>query len=779
MTEQNQEKISEEKRIKRVQNEIDKIIEKLKVNVSEVKNRVIELRKNFWEDVTVNLDEPDDVIETQASIKQQAELLSERERSHGQWSERLKTLDKLKNNPYFGRIDFLEDGEEETDRIYIGISSLMDANEENFLIYDWRAPISSMYYDYPPGRAEYETMDDKITGEIKLKRQFIIRNGKLEGMFNTGITIGDHLLQSVLGQNASETMESIVATIQKEQNQIIRNEDNKILVVQGVAGSGKTSAALQRVAYLLYRHRQSLTSENILLFSPNPLFNSYVANVLPELGEANMKQTTFQEYIEKRLRESLQIETPFEQMEHYLTTRFDGQYDEKMTAIHFKSSLTFKQLMDDFINYLSGEGIQFRNITFKGRILITKEEIYEYFYSLDSNVTIANRMDGVRDWILERLSAVEKTERQKDWVLSEIELLDKEEYVKAFQELDQQKGFNDESFDDFEREEQKLRKWVVQRRLNPLRRKIKRLQFVNVRLTYMRFYQEWSHQQPYLEQLPREWGSISGQSIENLSRKFLSWEEVTPYLYVHDHLLGSMTNRGIRHVFIDEAQDYSPFQFAYLKDKFPNSQMTVLGDVNQAIYAHALLGETVIDAPHEEKMEKITLTKSYRSTKPIVEFTKHIVDGGDMIEPFNRDGKKPLLKKVKSENELSSVIPKTVHELQAKGYETIAIICHSMQESKQAYLDLKAYLPVTLIDEKTTTFEKGLIIVPTYLAKGIEFDAVVVYNASQDVYQDELERNLFYTACTRAMHELVLMSAGEPSNFIQDVQENKYNVVNE
>ncbi|QHS23663.1 UvrD-helicase domain-containing protein [Virgibacillus sp. MSP4-1] len=779
MDEQNQERLAEEHRIKNVQKEIDKVIQKLKTNVGDVKERVLELRKNFWEDVTVNLDEPDDVIETQASIKQQAELLSERERSHGQWSERLKTLDKLKDNPYFGRIDFLEDGEKETDKIYIGISSLMDANEENFLIYDWRAPISSMYYDYPPGRAEYETVEGTIEGEIKLKRQFIIRNGQLEGMFNTGITIGDHLLQSVLGQNASETMESIVATIQKEQNQIIRNEHNKILIVQGVAGSGKTSAALQRIAYLLYRHRQSLTSENILLFSPNPLFNSYVANVLPELGEANMKQTTFQEYLEKRLRESFKIETPFEQMERYLTSRFDGQYEEKMAAIHFKSSLTFKQLLDDFLDNLSAEGIEFRNITFKGKVLVSKDEIYHYFYSLDSHVTIAHRMDEVCDWILEKLAEVEKTERQKDWVLSEIELLDKEDYAQAFQKLDQQKNFNDETFDDYEREEQKLRKWVVRRRMNPLRQKIKRLQFVNVRQTYLKFYQEWSHHDFNRGKLPKEWGAISGQSIENLSRKFLSWEEVTPYLYVHDHLLGSMKDRGIRHVFIDEAQDYSPFQFAYLKDKFPSSQMTVLGDVNQAIYAHALLGDTVIDASHEEKMEKITLMKSYRSTRPIVEFTRHIVEGGDRIQPFNRDGNRPLLKKVSEEAHLSFSIKKTIQELQSRGHETIAVICHSMQEAEKAYHQLKEQLSVSLIDEETTTFEKGIVLVPTYLAKGIEFDAVILYNASQHVYQGELERNLFYTACTRAMHELVMMSAGTPCSFIQEVPDEKFEVVND
>ncbi|MRG86333.1 RNA polymerase recycling motor HelD [Salinibacillus xinjiangensis] len=776
MDEQSQDWLAEQERVEKVKHEIEIIKRKLKTSLSQVRDRVIELRENFWEDVTVNLEEMDDVIETQASIKQQAELLSERERSHGQWSERLKTLDRLKSSPYFGRIDFVEDGEQETDEVYIGIASLMDAKDENFLIYDWRAPISSMYYDYPPGQAQYDTVDGTISGEITLKRQYIIRNGQLKGMFNTGLTIGDHLLQAVLGENASDTMESIVSTIQKEQNQIIRNERNKILIVQGVAGSGKTSAALQRVAYLLYRHRITLTSENILLFSPNPLFNSYVANVLPELGEENMKQTTFQQHLEEGLGSGYQMETPFEQMEAFLTKSYTN-HNEKLAGIQFKSTLTFKQLIDNYIKDLSGKGIQFRNISFKGNVLLKKEEIRDYFYSLDDTVSIGHRMDEVSQWILTRLKEMERAEREKDWVLEEVELLDKDDYVRIFHELDKEQNFNEDTFDDFIREEDQLRKLVVARRLNPLKKKVEKLAFVNVLATYVKFYQEWSQQNNQQELVPENWQAICEHSVDHLKRKHFSWEEATPYLYFKERLLGFIANKTIRHVFIDEAQDYSDFQFAYLKEKFPSSQFTVLGDMNQAIYAHALQGDTVLEAEHQEKMEKLTLTRSYRSTKEIVEFTKHLVKNGNLIQPFNREGEKPTLQKVSYEKDLLYAIMNQVGDWRAEGYETIAVICKSMEESQAAYERLSELLSsVSLITEETTTFEKGIVIVPAYLAKGIEFDGVILYNVSKEVYDQDSERNLFYTACTRAMHELVLMSIGEPSHFLHDVPEEKYEI---
>lgn len=274
----------EQERVGRVTAEIGKRMDDLQQRVSGLKSEIVNIRKNFWDDVTVNVDEPHETVETAVSVKQQAEVLAERERSFRHANKELSILSRMRKSPWFGRIDFREDGEQETEKIYLGIASFRDENDE-FLVYDWRAPISSLYYDGTPGTVRYETPGGTVTGTLELKRQYIIRNGKIISLFDTGVTIGDELLQEVLGKHADAQMKSIVATIQKEQNRIIRSEGPRLLIVQGAAGSGKTSTALQRVAWLLYRYRGSLTADQIMLFSPNPMFNSYVSTVLPELGK--------------------------------------------------------------------------------------------------------------------------------------------------------------------------------------------------------------------------------------------------------------------------------------------------------------------------------------------------------------------------------------------------------------------------------------------------------------------------------------------------------------
>ncbi|WP_226037199.1 RNA polymerase recycling motor HelD [Aquibacillus saliphilus] len=773
MDEQDKDWIEEQKRVNIVVEEINKKIKKLKERVGGLKERVIDIRKNFWEDVTVNLDDPDDVIETQASLKQQAEFLSERERSHGQVSEQLITLERLHNSPYFGRIDFKENEVPSAEPIYIGISSLMDEKDEDFYIYDWRAPISSLYYDYPPGKAQYETIDGAIEGEIELKRQFIIGDSKIKGMFDTGLTIGDHLLQTVLGNNADTNMKSIVATIQREQNQIIRNEKSDLLIVQGVAGSGKTSAALQRVAYLLYRYREVLSSENMILFSPNPLFNSYVATVLPELGEENMRQTTFHQYVDAQLGNEFDVETPFEQMEFYLNGLGDG-YSTRVDGISYKASLTYKQQIDGFIRQLETDGLMFKNITFRGEKVITNKEIKTYFYSLDKSLSIPNRMEAVVEWLLSRLKDFERIERSKDWVIEESELLDKEDYLNVHNQLQEENKFSEDTFDDFEREESLLRMQVVADRMKPLKQKIKRLFFVDSKNTYIKLLEDSKDANYSRENLPMYWESICDQTIEDLKEKRLTWEDATPYLYFKKMVVGFNGNRAIQHLFIDEAQDYSPIQFAYLKKLFPSSRMTLLGDINQAIYAHSLHHQTLLSENMKEKHERITLTRSYRSTKPIVEFTKSFMPKGDLIEAFNRDGEKPVLMEVDNTAILYDKLFQEINKFQAKGYQTIAVICKTMLESEKVHQQLKNKLDVKLMSQETHTFQEGIMVIPAYLAKGIEFDAVIIYNASAAQYNKELERNLFYTAGTRAMHELTMFSLGKVSSFVDMVPKDKY-----
>lgn len=773
---ENHEKAKEQARVNHVLEVIEKKLRTLEEKTGGLKQDIVSLRKTFWEDVTVNLDEPDDVIETHTSLRQQAELLSERERSHRQFFKQHKNLERLKASPYFGRIDFLEDGEDKSEKIYIGLFSLMDENDEEFLIYDWRAPISSMYYDFAPGPANYKTMDGDITGNIELKRQYIIRQGEIKGMFDTGITIGDEVLQAVLSDQADTQMKSIVATIQKEQNEIIRNDRKKYLVVLGAAGSGKTSAALQRVAYLLYKYREILRADNILLFSPNQLFSSYVATVLPELGEDNMDQSTFYQYLQHRLKD-YEVENPYEQLEYILSGKRDENYWVRKKAIRFKASLSFKQLIDAYVHNLQSDGMMFKNISFRGEVFISKQEIKEYFYSLGKQISIPNRIQLLKDWLLIKMDEKEKEEKGKEWVLQESELLDREDYLKVYRKLQKEQRFSENTFNDFEREENMLADWIIKRKLAPLRKKINELAFVDVRGLYIDLF-TWARKAQHSVQLPNEWEKIGEMTAKQIKRRILCYEDATPYLYLKDRLEGKLIYKKIRHLFIDEAQDYSSFEFAFFREIFPNSRMTILGDVNQSIFTFAIGGQNGFTLSNElfpdEELEKIILAKSYRSTKQIVEFTKEILNDEQEIIPFNRNGNLPRLTIVENKQLLHQAIIKTLGDLQSRGYETIAVICKTAREAKQAFDELSQAMDFHLIKKETRSYEKGLLIIPSYLAKGIEFDAVIIYNASSNIYSDEEERKLFYMACTRAMHELFLFLIGESSPFLNQVSEDKY-----
>jgi DNA helicase II / ATP-dependent DNA helicase PcrA len=769
----------EQQRVDRVIHEIDKRIVGLQQDMSEIGEDIVDIRTNFWDDVSVNMSDPDDLGETSIALKQQAELLGERERTRQVAHKQLVTMHRLRQSPYFGRIDFAEDGEAGAEQIYLGIGSLIDDSGENFLVYDWRAPLSSLYYDYSPGPAEYDTPGGEIHGTMELKRQFMIRSGHIHSLFDTGVTIGDELLQEVLGKHADAQMRSIVATIQKEQNLIIRNERSRLLIVQGAAGSGKTSAALQRVAYLLYRYREFLSANQIVLFSPNTMFNSYISTVLPELGEENMQQTTLQGFLEHRLGKMFDLEDPFQQMEYVLTAMNEPGYEARIEAMQYKASTAYMGVLERYVEWLAKEGLIFRGIKFQGEVLISSAEIRERFYAMDQSLKLPNRMKLLSDELMLRLEELEKTEREKPWVDDEIELLDKDEYVKAYQQLRRgKKSFRESSFDDFDRERDALATMVVKRKFKPLRNRVKRLGFVNMPAVYRQLFLKPELAARFAEgELPRHWPEICAHTVGRLEQGELNYEDATPFLYVKERIEGVQTNNLVRHVFVDEAQDYSAFQFHFLKRLFPRAKMTVLGDLNQSIYAHAVERDpfeplhTLYDA---EETETIILRRSYRSTRPIIEFTRCMVESGDKIEPFNREGSLPRVTYVDDEVVLHAKIIARIQALREEGHQNIAVICKTSEESKGAFEKMKDALPMRQISKETISFENGVVVIPSYLAKGVEFDAVILYNASAERYGRESERRLFYTACTRAMHELDLYSIGEVSPFVSDAAAGTY-----
>jgi len=791
------------------QEQLDLITEKLRSRIVELepeveqlRDQAADIRKRFWEEVTVNTSTDEEFEETFFTIKQQAAVLSERERSHRQLQRQWKNINRLLPSPYFGRIDFQEEGLRLTEQVYIGVSSFADADGMSFLVYDWRTPIASLYYDYSPGEVSFETPGGSIAGTMKLKRQYQIRDGQLRNLFDSSVTIGDELLQQVLGKGADSQMKSIVATIQKEQNDIIRNDKSRMLIVQGAAGSGKTSAALQRVAYLLYRHRERLNADQIVLFSPNPIYNSYVSTVLPELGEENMQQTTFQEYLEHWLGSTMGLEDPLGQLEYVLTEEAMPGYEARLSGIHYKSSIAYLQALQSYALWLGREGMRFTAIRFRDRELITAEQMKSQFYSYDASIRLANRAILLQEWLLQELALLERKEREEDWVEEELNYLDNDQYAEAYRQLQKEENVFDfaeqyvEAFNlmtnqyqqeegdfDFARQEEELlRRMVVKEHFRPLRRSVKRWSFIDMPGLYSQLF---SNAAAYREmtnggEVPAFWPEICGQTKDKLSGQELFYEDTTPYLYLKELIEGVRTNTQVQYIFVDEGQDYSMFQYEFLKKLFPRARMTVLGDFDQAIFLQATdLNEA--DSPlirlyGDAETSRFNLVRSYRSTREIVEFTKSLLPNGEAIIPFERSGRKPLLSKADSPRSRAERMAADLAALQAEGFASIAVITKTASESNDAYETLTAAgcRELQLITKKTLTFQKGTLVIPAYLAKGVEFDAVLIYDASPQVYQRESERKLFYTACTRAMHQLQLYTTGEWTPFIQALDTSLY-----
>ncbi|UOQ45907.1 UvrD-helicase domain-containing protein [Halobacillus salinarum] len=757
-------------------------IEEVEADTAKRKKTVVHIRKHFWDDLKVNMDTFDDYLETIIGLRQQAQDLSVSQTTHRHAYNRLGKLKRIEKSPFFGRIDFVEEGMNVSESVYVGVATVTDETNETILIHDWRAPISSIYYDYPPGPAEYTTPEGKIYGQLEKKWQYTISDGVIQSMFDTSLTIGDEILQQVLGKASNKHMQSIVATIQKEQNKIIRNVSGRLLIVQGAAGSGKTSAALQRIAYFLYKYREMLKADQIVLFSPNKMFSNYVSHVLPELGEENMQQETFQDYLEYRLDRFFTVEDPYDQLEYLLESVDDPNYETRKASIHFKASSSFFEGIKRYREILASAGMVFKGIKFRGQPLVTSQQMTDVFYNKDSALRFHNRIDKLKEWLLKEIDKTEKMEVEKDWVQEEIELLSKEELQKVYDQLEKTDKYSENSYEFYEKENKVLARMIVLKKLRPLRKKVKALAFIDSKQLYKQIFENGMSGKLWDEQeLPEEWREISSMTRDMLDEEKLYHEDATPYLLLKELILGFQSNSSIKYVLIDEAQDYSVFQFEFIKRLFPSARMTVLGDFNQAIFAHAnnvADFQSLTSLYGAEETERITLDRSYRSTREIIEFTRELVPEGEQIMAFDREGEKPILSRLSNQTELHREIRSKVVDLQNSGCETIAIICKSAAESLSAYQSLQTINDLKLVKKNTDDYEQGVVVIPAYLAKGIEFDAVIIYNAAEQIYGKESLRRLFYTACTRAMHHLYLYSVGEPNQFIRKISPGKLNNAN-
>lgn len=749
---ENSEETLEQKHLDNIMKQIKEREKSLKKSIKSAEGEARHLNSHFFDDVKLDYDGYSTSMETALSINQQQQLLSEREHAWQHSAKQLDTVERLEKRPYFARVDFKEQGEKKPETIYIGLGSFAD-KDDHFLIYDWRAPISSIYYDGKLGEVSYNSPEGKITVDMTKKRQFMIEDGKIVNMFDTNESIGDQMLLEVLSEKSSTQMKSIVTTIQQEQNKIIRNTSADLLFVQGAAGSGKTSAILQRIAYLLYRYRGNLTSSDVIMFSPNQLFNDYIKNVLPEMGEQNMVQMTYWQFVARRL-PGMNVENLFKQFE-------DRNSDTNISK--FKGSVNFFNLLTRYAKHLNKRGVIFKNIYFhdKKKPYFDKEKIKKIYYSYNENYNLANRIDATREELIKMLNRKITPEAKKAWVVRTIEGMSQSELNELYDRPDQE-------FESEAKEEAFLGRKIVLKALKGVHKRILHNHFINMRAQYLSFLRAV----PKMVDLAKwditedDWLHRIDEVKENFKKHDIAITDVSAYLYLYDLITGRRTDYEMRYAFIDEIQDYTPFQLAYLKHNFPRAKFTMLGDLNQAIFTKdesLSLLKQISGLFDPEKTDVVQLTKSYRSTKQLTNFTKQILRQGEKIEAFNRQGPKPVIWGRDNDEKAIDVLVDVLRDNEKRKMTTV-IITKDSASAKFVHEELsKKKEPTTLIATANQRLVDGTLVIPSYLAKGLEFDAVVMWGANKENYHQLDETQLVYTITSRAMYKLDVIYTGEKS----------------
>lgn len=704
------------------------------------KGSVLDIRRSMWENGPRLIRDVDDQINAAIYLA----ALGREERDYLVIKRLERALEKLVDSPYFARVDFRAEGEDAPEQIYIGLSTLIDHVDNSHLVYDWRAPISSIFYDFEPGEASYETEKGPITGYMTLKRQYKVVRGMLQYMFNTNLRVSDEILQEVLSKGADGRMSSIVATIQREQNRIIREEANKVLVVQGPAGSGKTSVALHRVAYLLYKYRDTMSSDSMVIFSPNRIFSDYISDVLPELGEQNIHQTTFQELAERLLGRSVATEDMSEQLEYILTKSEASEpgYAVRIESIKYKCSPQFVSLLREYARYLEERGVVLEDVVVGDQTIATKEELFELFRERYAYLPIGKRLEKVYRRVL---------------------FLMKPHEDRRAAELYQQIKDDPSQLHTSEEEIRELSMAAVKREFGPAKARMRQLTKIDAVDLYRRLFgaPELISSLAGGDGLPARLSEICTLTVNHIQAGKLRFEDLAPVVFLKAMVEGIEELSHIRHLVFDEMQDYSPFHFEILKMLFPRSGVTALGDMNQSVHPYASANyETMLDILGRQRSTLTHLTRSYRSTEQITKFTRAMLEGGDTIEYIARKGAKPVITRAETQEALMRALEAKLLELRSSGVQSIAVICRSAADADVVFRRLQSLGQITLVTHRATAFETGSVVLPAYLAKGLEFDAVLIHDAGAAVYCRENERKLLYTACTRALHNLFIFHTG-------------------
>lgn len=613
------------------------------------------------------------------------QALLEQVNANVQQAKRKQRLKRMLDSPYFGRVDFRYDGEDEEETFYIGIGNFAERTGAVPLIYDWRAPVSGLFYDYDKGAASYQAPSGTMEGEIREKRQYKIQDGKLIYAFSCDTKIDDDILKAELGLNGDVQLKTIVRTIQKEQNAIIRNTKDKILVIQGAAGSGKTSIALHRIAYLLYHDRERLRSSDILILSPSSVFSDYISHILPELGEESIREMSFDLFACRELNSAAgDCEDFYDYLERQL--RFPDKEDDQ--RFREKQSASFIGLMEGFLAAAEEDLVELSGVYFKG-LQKTEEEMIRLFYFRFQSTPLLKRLDAVREYVADEYETLHGRS------LSEEE----QEYLR---------GIFDRMY---------LTKDIYE---------------IYNRMLLMYGYAPLPDMEP--------------------DKRIIPYEDVYPLLYLKFRLFGQRTRKEIRHLVIDEMQDYSYLQYTILSQMFA-CPMTILGDRAQTLDGSGRDVLSFLAKIFGKKLKKIEISRSYRSTLEIARYSAGLI-GLEGITFFERRGKEVKEQTFSGTDELLDAVVRNI----SGEYKTAALLTMTEEEACDLYRLVKKKaaekgILAHYVNRDSRTFEPGLTVTTYYLAKGLEFDQVFAAFPEED---HPFSRQAAYISATRALHELYM-----------------------
>lgn len=714
------EKAFEEKRLAQTISLAEEQLKQAKEAADKKKSEIIEAKKDVRENTEHGITSlyTSDGFEALVELSQYINPVTDKIIDYEEEEHKILLLEKMIKSPYFARIDFKFDDEDEFEKIYIGRSSLRKNSYQEMYVYDWRSPIASVFYRFMTGEAFYDAPCGRVTGELNLKRQYEIKNGKLEYFFDSDVQIVDEFLRQLLSQNTTAKMKAIVETIQHEQDVVIRDMENDLLMVQGVAGSGKTSIALHRAAYLMYQGLQTkLSANNIMIISPNSIFEQYISNVLPELGEDNVISSVFEDILSELLN-GRKIQSRNDFLENLIV---NSKYKEiSRNSIEFKTSSFFREILDQFLIDIPRQWIEFEDVYYEGKCVVSGQILKDKILGRPET-PLGIKLEQLEDYILEQIFGTGKGrghKEEKNLIKQEIQKFIKIDIVELYKIL-----FSNEAY----------------------------------------FYSLLQNSNP-----SQNIKNIWKYTKENLEADSLYYDDAIAIAYLYLKIYGTNKYKNIKQVVIDEAQDYYPLQYEIFNLLFSNAKFTILGDMKQTLAKKEDISfyEQIQKILNKKKSSLIMLDKSFRCTNEILNFSLKFIEQSSQIKSFNRNGDSPKVYIADNSEIFIDEIVKEINLCQEKGFQSICLICKTEKNSIYLFNKIKHKLDIQLIKNGSVSDLQGVFILPVYMSKGLEFDTVLICDADSQNYHDEDDKNLLYVACTRALHKLSLFCENEVSPLI-------------